>query len=229
MILDDLIFWALIAGITAIAFAFLLKVMIMPFKILKYIIVIIVPMTTLILYNHFGSPNIADLPQIIKPNEEALKAIQKIEKQIQTGESTDVPVDLQLLIAFYDKTQNYPKLAAWLGEYVKSNPDNIAMTAKWIEARILEKNGEISPEIAADLKKTFDMTDKSNERIGYYLALYHTQKGDNRKAIAILRQMIQKMHADDPFIADMVQTLKLLAQEERLDFESIVPKPLPPK
>lgn len=229
MIVDDLIFWGLIAVITAIAFAFLLKVMILPFKLLKYIIVIIVPMTTLILYNHFGSSNFSDLTGIIRPNEDALKAVQKIEKQIQTGASTDVPVDLQLLIAFYDKTQNYSKLAKWLGEYVKSNPDNFAMTAKWIEARILEKNGEISAETAADLKKAYDLTGKSNEKMGYYLALFHAQNGDNRKAIAILRQMIQKMHADDPFIADMVQALKLLAQEEKLDFESIIPKPLPPK
>lgn len=229
MILDDLIFWGLIAAITAIAFAFLLKVMILPFKLLKYIIVIVVPMSTLILYNHFGSSNFTDLTQMIRPNEDALKAVQKIEKQVQAGTSTDVPVDLQLLIAFYDKTQNYPKLATWLGEYVKSNPDNIAMTAKWIEARILEKNGEISADLAVDLKKIFNLTNQSNEKIGYYLALYHAQKGDNRKAIAILRQMIQKMHADDPFIADMVQALKLLAQEENLDFESIVPKPLPPK
>lgn len=229
MIVDDLIFWALIAGITAVVFAFLLKVMILPFKILKYVIVIIVPMTTLILYNHFGSANFSDLVQMVKPNDEALRAVQKIEQQVQAGASADGSLDLQLLIAFYDKTKNYPKLVQWLGEYVKANPDNLSMMSKWIEARILEQDGSISAETASDLKKVFELTDKSDERMAYYLALYHAQKGDNRKAIAILRQIIQKMHADDPFIADMVQALKLLAQEEKLDFDSIVPKPLPPK
>lgn len=222
--MDEYVFWIIIAALTAFVFGGLFRVVFFPLKLFRKALVIILPVTAVILYSIYGMPDFSDIPQQIQVKESTRTAVEKIEKRLKNGLNQESEIDLELLIKYYKKIQNYQKLRYWYEQLYALKQDN-DIFAELVEARILEANGIIDQEIASDLEHKFKENGYQQMLIPYYLGLYHLQNDDLDQATLLFQNIITESYVDDPWIPDIVDALKFVAKEKDIDPSQLLKKP----
>lgn len=224
--MNDYAFWVIIAFVTALCFGWIFRAMLVPLKIFRKIFMVILPIAALILYVNLGLPDFETLPNQVKANQITKQAVEKIESRLEKGIYEESLFDIELLVRYYQKIQNYPKLVFWTEKLYQLNPSDKDVYAFMIEAKILNEGGLISNDIGTQLQAYFKNANGiKNPMIPYYLALYYVQQNQIQTAIPILQAILRESYADDEWVPIVVEALKYCAEQEKQDLKNLLVKP----
>lgn len=187
---------------------------------------LLIPAGGFAVYAILGSPSLPGRPFAERQSDPAFQTERMIAhaqtemQQSPTASGFKVLGDLLAEQRHYDRAVEAYRRAVALGE------DEAEIWSSLGESIAMINDGAIMPDARADFLRALKL-DRQDPRARFYLGLAEAQIGDNRKAVAIWRDLERDSGADAPWLTMLREHIAVFSRQGGFTPESVAPAAVP--
>lgn len=183
---------------------------------------LLIPVGGFAVYAILGSPSLPGRPFAERQSDPAFQTermIAHVETEIAQSPSANAYKllgDLQVEQRRYDRAAEAYRRAVALGE------DDAEIWSSLGESIAMINDGAVMPDARADFLRALKL-DREDPRARFYLGLAEAQIGDNRKAVAIWRDLERDSGVDAPWLTMLREHIAAFSRQGGFTPDSVVP------